>query len=244
MAYQVKMQEAADMHGAFQKYRISNGGGAYAQFSLRGGTVEQVVLCAEGEPRMPVLAAPGRVRFFMDGAEVSLPEECWTLADHGENWLLFAAGSEGADTQVLLRYAWMDHERLVLDIAAEGGGADRLTCRTDFTFTLGGGAESAYRLSLYGCQAEVTDGKGMLLPEANAEAEVAGQGLRPVAELVCPDSDMTMTAYSCFSRLHIARRAGIKLDTGSAVPCGWPQRVVYGFDRVYHGPNKVYPFAF
>ena len=39
MAYQVKMQEAADMHGAFQKYRISNGGGAYAQFSLRGGTV-------------------------------------------------------------------------------------------------------------------------------------------------------------------------------------------------------------
>lgn len=69
----------------------------------------------------------------------------------------------------------MDHERLVLDIAAEGAGADRLTCRTDFAFTLGGGADSAYRLSLYGCQAEVTDENGMLLPEADAEAEVAGQ---------------------------------------------------------------------
>ena len=136
---------------------------------------EQVVLCAEGEPRMPVLAAPGHVRFFMDGAEVSLPEERWTLADHGENWLLFAAGSEDAGARVLLRYAWMDHERLVLDIAAEGAGADRLTCRTDFAFTLGGGADSAYRLSLYGCQAEVTDENGMLLPEADAEAEVAGQ---------------------------------------------------------------------
>ena len=67
---------------------------------------EQVVLCAEGEPRMPVLAAPGHVRFFMDGAEVSLPEERWTLADHGENWLLFAAGSEDAGARVLLRYAW------------------------------------------------------------------------------------------------------------------------------------------
>ena len=244
MAYQIKVQESSDSFGVFQKYRISNGSGAYVVISPRGAALEQVVLCSKDEPDMAALTTPGGIRFFADGAEIAIPAQDWEVSDHGENWLLFDTAKSAVAPRIALRYAWMDHERLVLDIMADEPTENTLTFCTDFSFSLGGSTSGDYKLTTYSCRTSVTDENGLLLPDSSECVTVPGEGLRPVAELICPESDMTMTAYTTLPQLRIRRGDGVGLNSGCAESCSWPQRVVYGFDPIYHGPNKVYPFAF
>ena len=75
-----------------------------------------------------------------------------------------------------------------------------------------------------------------------------------MAELTCPESDLSLTAYTTAQTLRIHSVPepfpAVRLNMGAqdapaVIQPGqfWNQRIIYGFDAVYHGPKRILPFG-
>lgn len=264
-------------------FSITNSAGSCLEISNYGCRVRSATVCCGGKSRRVVSGLPalsdyegaaqpvGAVRLEVDGQLLETSRKVWQVAELGDNAVsLFqkAALPAGGEASFVVRFAWMDHERLVLDIS---GSCDRPfapAASADLYFTLAGDSEE--RCQFRELCAAPHHGGEPALPDAPQElklpcdrvitAENPSGGLCPMAELICPGSDLTLTAYSTAAVLRICSVTepfpAIRLNLGKAGVPGeiapadtvlpgqfWSQRMVYGIDPIYHGPERVLPFG-
>lgn len=264
-------------------FSITNSAGSRLEISNYGCRVVSATVCCGGERRRVVSGLPtlsdyersaqpvGAVLLEADGQPLDTSHTVWQVAELGDNSVsLFQkiALPPGGEASFVVRFAWMDHERLVIDVS---GSCDRPfapAAAVEPYFTLAEDNQGTYQLREF-CSAPA-DGGGLSQPDAPRAlelpcdrvitAENPSGGLRPMAELICPESDLTLTAYTTAAALRICsvtepfpamkvrlgtagiQREGIQMD--SVLPGQfWNQRMIYGIDAIYHGPKRVLPFG-
>lgn len=253
MAYQIKALPFAEGSMCYLKYRIYNSAGSFVELSELGASVKAISVHKgdNDEPlEMMVPAESGYLRFFVNEIELPTQTLCWKLADRGENQLTFS--SDWPSVKLQLRYTWMDHERLVIDVSADADPSVHLSCTSHFPFSLGDQGTGPFFLNIF-CQSpssETAAPSSILKFPTDGIFTVPSGGLYPTSELISLQGDMTVTAYTTFPQLHVVADSpskGVCLNMELLAHCqNTPvsHRIIYGFDPVYHGPAKVSPVLF
>lgn len=285
MAYQVNTAPFGKTGGGETAalFSITNSAGSCLEVSNYGCRVRNATVCCGGKSRRVVAGLPalsdyegtvqpvGAVRLEVDGQMLDTARKVWPVAELGDNSVsLFqkTALPDGGEASFVVRFAGMDHERLVIDVS---GSCDRPfapAASAELYFTLAG--DSGERCQLREFRTAPHHSGEPAFPDAPRElglpcdrvitAENPSGGLCPMAELICPRSDLTLTAYSTVPVLRICSVdepfSAIALKLGGAELSGegapadtvlpgqfWSQRMVYGIDAIYHGPKRVLPFG-
>lgn len=256
-------------------FSITNSAGSCLEISSYGCTVKRVVLRgAGGEDRQAAAGLPtlsdyeqspapvGAALFWEGGAALELSRSVWQVAEIGENSVaLFqkAPLPAGGTGSFAVRFAWMDRDRLVIDMSASCDRPFSPVGTSNICFTLPGDGTGSYLLRDFCTAGTTQDQAGPSQPLDMPCDRIIHCGehtgrLQPMAELTCPESDLSLTAYTTAQTLHIHSVSepfpAVRLNMGTedapaVIQPGefWNQRIIYGFDAVYHGPKRILPFG-
>lgn len=268
MPYKIEAFSSGDERGS-RNFRIYNSSGSFIELTNLGCTLKQIHICREDynieedllltHGKTFASLPAGSAVFEINGNIIDMSDTLWTIESTDDNAITFITETHDGKTSFsfLVKVTWMDHERLVIDFFAKSTDVMRPSATIDMLFSLGAQGAEGFNLKRY-CKQAVSEN---FIPGGVCLFYTDKQGIHPTAEVSSDESGLSVSAYTtmpcCLIKLYDDAAPCTEILQGNLssfespvpleeIPAGavWHQRIIYGFDPIYKGPEKVFPFAF